>query len=169
MRSNLLHGATVAAILVTFVAPTGSSSAGEGPKELAYQVVDRNAEQMAKIGDSIYYFAELGMQEFESAPASVPGVLYHHWAAAVTPTSTIAHKGMVVGAKVLAASVLDLMTSAELRAKARAQFEDDTRDTKYFSLMPPDAKPPLDLNKAMMDQYRPAMSKFYLNATPRLQ
>lgn len=102
-----------------------------------------------------------------SFPASVPGILYHHWAAAVTPTSTIAHKGMVVGAKVLAASVLDLMTSAELRAKARAQFEDDTREMKHFSLLPPDANPPLDLNKAMMD--RPAMSRFYLNATPRLQ
>jgi aminobenzoyl-glutamate utilization protein B len=61
------------------------------------------------------------------------------------------------------------MTSAELRAKARAQFEDDTREMKYFSLLPPDANPPLDLNKAMMDQYRPAMSRFYLNATPRLQ
>jgi aminobenzoyl-glutamate utilization protein B len=87
----------------------------------------------------------------------------------VTPTSTIAHKGMVVGAKVLAASVLDLMTSAELRAQAQAQFEDDTKETKYFSLLPPDAKPPLDLNRAMMEKYRPAMSKFYLNATPRLQ
>jgi aminobenzoyl-glutamate utilization protein B len=102
-------------------------------------------------------------------PASVPGITYHHWAAAVTPTSTIAHKGMVVGAKVLAASVLDLMTSAELRAQAQAQFEDDTKETKYFSLLPPDAKPPLDLNRAMMEKYRPAMSKFYLNATPRLQ
>jgi aminobenzoyl-glutamate utilization protein B len=102
-------------------------------------------------------------------PASVPGINYHHWAAAVTPTSTIAHKGMVVGAKVLAASVLDLMMSPDLRTKAQAQFEDDTKETKYFSLLPSDAKPPLDLNKAMMDKFRPAMSKFYLNEAPRLQ
>src|ERR1700730_5922736 len=90
-------------------------------------------------------------------PASVPGINYHHWAAAVTPTSTIAHKGMVVGAKVLAASVLDLMMSPDLPTKAQAQFEDDTKETKYFSLLPSDAKPPLDLNKAMMDKFRPAM------------
>jgi aminobenzoyl-glutamate utilization protein B len=102
-------------------------------------------------------------------PASVPGINYHHWAAAVTPTSTIAHKGMVVGAKVLAASVLDLMMSPDLRTKAQAQFEDDTKETKYFSLLPSDAKPPLDLNKAMMDKFRPAMSKFYLNEAPRLR
>ncbi len=102
-------------------------------------------------------------------PASVPGILYHNWAAAVTPTSSIAHKGMVVGAKVLAASVLDLMTSPELRADARKQFDSDTQDSKYFTLMPPDAKPPLDLNRAMMEQFRPAMAKFYLNEHPKFQ
>jgi aminobenzoyl-glutamate utilization protein B len=64
---------------------------------------------------------------------------------------------------VIAASVLDLLTSPELRAAARKQFEEDTKETKYFSLLPPGAKPPLDLNKDIMDRYRPAMKKFYLN------
>jgi aminobenzoyl-glutamate utilization protein B len=102
-------------------------------------------------------------------PASVPGILYHHWAAAVTPTSSIAHKGMVVGAKVLAASVLDLMTSPELRADAKKQFDADTQDTKYFTLLPPEAKPSSDLNRAMMEQFRPAMAKSYLNEHPKFQ
>ena len=102
-------------------------------------------------------------------PASVPGILYHHWAAAVTPTSNIAHKGMVIGAKVLAASVLDLMTSPELRADAKKQFDTDTQDSKYFTLLPPEAKPPPDLNRAMMEQFRPAMSKLYLNEHPKFQ
>jgi aminobenzoyl-glutamate utilization protein B len=96
-------------------------------------------------------------------PSSAPGVLYHHWKAAVTPTSSIAHKGMVAGTKVLAASVLDLVTSADLLAKARAQFADDTKETKYFSLLPADAKPPLDLNREMMEKFRPEMRRFYLN------
>jgi aminobenzoyl-glutamate utilization protein B len=76
---------------------------------------------------------------------------------------SIAHKGAVVGAKVIAASVLDLLTSSELRTAAKKQFEEDTKETKYFSLLPPDAKPPIDLNKEIMDKYRPAMKKFYLN------
>jgi hypothetical protein len=76
---------------------------------------------------------------------------------------SIAHKGAVVGAKVMAASVLDLLTSPELLAAAKKQFEQDTKDTKYFSLLPPGAKPPVDLNKDIMDRYRTAMSKFYLN------
>lgn len=96
-------------------------------------------------------------------PSAIPGVQAHHWTAGIAPTMSIAHKGAVVGAKVMAASVLDLLTSAELLAAAKKQFEQDTKDTKYFSLLPPGAKPPVDLNKDMMDRYRPAMRQFYLN------
>src|SRR5690242_15421537 len=35
-------------------------------KQLAFDVVDRNAGQMALLSDSIFYFGELGMQEFET-------------------------------------------------------------------------------------------------------
>ena len=76
---------------------------------------------------------------------------------------SIAHKGAVVGAKVMAASILDLLTSAELRAAAKKQFDEDTKDMKYFSLLPPGAKPPLDLNREIMEKYRPEMRKFYLS------
>jgi aminobenzoyl-glutamate utilization protein B len=76
---------------------------------------------------------------------------------------SIAHKGAVVGAKVIAASALDLLTSAALRDAARKQFEQDTKETKYFSLLPEGAKPPIDLNKEIMEKYRPAMRKFYLD------
>jgi aminobenzoyl-glutamate utilization protein B len=100
-------------------------------------------------------------------PASVPGVNYHNWQAAVTPTSTIAHKGEVAGAKVLAASVLDLLTTPALLARAKDQFLQDTRDTPYFSLLPAEAKPPLELNREMMERFRPEMRKHYLNRMPR--
>src|SRR5262245_4937972 len=36
-------------------------------KQLAFDLIDRNAQQMADISDSIYYFGEIGMQEFESS------------------------------------------------------------------------------------------------------
>ncbi len=102
-------------------------------------------------------------------PASVPGIQYHEWHAAITPTSTIAHKGMVAGAKVLAASILDLMTMPELLQKAHAEFELATAATPYFPVLPADAKPPLDLNETTMAKYRTAMSAFYLHLSPRLQ
>jgi aminobenzoyl-glutamate utilization protein B len=100
-------------------------------------------------------------------PASVPGVTYHNWQAAVTPTSSIAHKGEVAGAKVLAASILDLLTSPELLQKSRAEFQEATRESPYFSLMPAEAKPPVDMNREMMEKYRPEMRKHYLNKMPR--
>src|SRR5947209_5985824 len=65
-------------------------------------------------------------------PASVPGIQYHEWKAAVTPVSSISHKGQVTGAKVLAASIIDLMTSPELLQKARAEFETESKKTPYF-------------------------------------
>jgi aminobenzoyl-glutamate utilization protein B len=102
-------------------------------------------------------------------PASVPGIQYHEWHAAITPTSTIAHKGMVAGAEVLAASVLDMMTTPELLQRAHAEFEEVTTKSPYFSVLPEDAKPPLDLDKEAMAKYRPAMSQFYLRLSPRLQ
>lgn len=102
-------------------------------------------------------------------PASVPGIGYHEWKAAVTPVSSISHKGQVVGAKVLAASIIDLMTSPELVQKARAEFETESKKTPYFSLLPADVQPPVDLNRADMEKYRPEMRKFYLNKPVRFQ
>jgi aminobenzoyl-glutamate utilization protein B len=102
-------------------------------------------------------------------PASVPGIQYHEWHAAVTPVSTISHKGQVAGAKVLAASIIDLMTSPGLLAKARAELEVESKKTPYFSLLPADAKPPVDLNRAEMEKFRPEMRKLYLDKTPRFE
>jgi aminobenzoyl-glutamate utilization protein B len=73
----------------------------------------------------------------------------------------------LTGAKVLAASIIDLMTTPELLQKARAEFEVESKKTRYFSLVPPDAKPDLELNRAEMEKYRAEMRKFYLDKTPR--
>jgi aminobenzoyl-glutamate utilization protein B len=81
----------------------------------------------------------------------------------VTPTSTIAHKGMVAGATAMAGSILDFLTKPELVKQARSEFEKATNDMKYFEVLPADAKPPLDLNKDTMERYRPEMNKFYLH------
>jgi len=80
------------------------------------------------IGD-ITWVVPTGTLRFLSV---VPGVQAHHWSAGITPTMSIAHKGAVVGAKVMAASVLDLLTSPELVAAAKKQFAEDTKDTNIF-------------------------------------
>src|ERR1700730_12397189 len=100
-------------------------------------------------------------------PSSVPGIEYHEWHAAITPVSSISHKGQGTGAKGLAASLIDLMTTPELLDKARAEFVEESKKTPYFSLLPPDLQPPIELNRAEMEKYRPEMHKFYLDKAPR--
>jgi aminobenzoyl-glutamate utilization protein B len=100
-------------------------------------------------------------------PASVPGIEYHEWHAAITPVSSISHKGQAAGAKVLAASIIDLLTSPELLEKARAEFLVESRKIPYFSLLPADTNPPVELNGAEMEKYRPEMRKLYLDKMPR--
>src|SRR3954469_21116382 len=99
--------------------------------------------------------------------AGIPGVSPHNWQAAVGKTGTIAHKGEVAGAKILAATILDLMTSPDLLQRVKDQFREDTQGTEYFSLLPADAKAPLDMNRETMERVRPAMRKSYLNKVPR--
>ena len=102
-------------------------------------------------------------------PSSVPGIQYHNWQAGVTPVSSIAHKGEVAGAKVLADTVLDLIETPALLQAAKTEFAAVTKATPYFSVVPDDAKPNLDINKPTMDRLRPAMAKFYRNTAPRYQ
>jgi len=125
----------------------------------------RQATSSNDNGD-VSWVVPAGMLNF---PASVPGIGYHEWKAAVTPVSSISHKGQVAGAKVLAASVIDLLSDPELLKKAHAEFEVESKKTPYFSLLPPGAQPALDLNRAEMEKYRPEMQKLYLNKTVRYQ
>jgi hypothetical protein len=46
--------------------------------------------------------------------------------------------------------------------KARDEFDDYAKSHHYKSFLPPDAKPPLDINEKLMSQYRPLMEEFYL-------
>ena len=36
-------------------------------KQFVFDIVDRNSKAIALLGDSIFYFAELGMQEFKTS------------------------------------------------------------------------------------------------------
>ena len=99
-------------------------------------------------------------------PSNIPGVSYHHWSAGVSLATSIAHKGAVAGAKAMAGSALDLFLEPGLVAKAKETFKEETGDTEYRPLLPPDQKPPLELNRDIMERYRPAMRDHYLKEKP---
>jgi aminobenzoyl-glutamate utilization protein B len=65
IRKSILQSVAVVFFVGTLTASALAES--ETAKVSANEVIERNAEQIAAIGDAVYYFGELGMQEFESA------------------------------------------------------------------------------------------------------
>lgn len=95
-------------------------------------------------------------------PANIPGVPFHHWAAAIAEAGSIAHKGTVAGAKVMAGSIIDLLTEPDLLAKAKETFKTEVAGSTYRPLLPAGQKPPVDLNADEMARFREQMKAHYL-------
>ncbi|MFC1556590.1 amidohydrolase [candidate division KSB1 bacterium] len=73
-------------------------------------------------------------------PLGSPG---HSWAVVCTGSHPIGHKGMLTAAKVMAATIIDLMTQPELLASVRSEWKEKTEGKPYKSPLPPDAVPPV--------------------------
>jgi aminobenzoyl-glutamate utilization protein B len=69
------------------------------------------------------------------------GTVVHHWAQTSCAAHPIGYKGMLVAAKVLAASTVDLLTDPATVKAARDEFRKTTEGKPYLSPLPPDAKP----------------------------
>ena len=95
-------------------------------------------------------------------PGQVPGSLSHHWSVTSANYGSAMWKGLNAGAKAMAACAIDLMTLPEELQKLRVEFEAYTKDHPYKSFLPPDAAAPLDLNKELMEKYRPRMEPTYI-------
>jgi aminobenzoyl-glutamate utilization protein B len=97
-------------------------------------------------------------------PSNIPGLPGHNWTDAIAMATPIAHKGVTAGAKVVAMTVLDLLTKPELVDQAWKYFREvQTKDRKYQPLISAEDKPAVYLNKRTMDTFRPEMRKFYYN------
>jgi aminobenzoyl-glutamate utilization protein B len=95
-------------------------------------------------------------------PANIPDLPGHHWANAISMATPIAHKGVVAGSKVMAMTLLDLMTRPDLLVQAKAYFKDvQNKDQHYMPMLTAADKPPITLNADIMAKYRPEMRKFY--------
>jgi aminobenzoyl-glutamate utilization protein B len=92
-------------------------------------------------------------------PGGVPGEISHHWSTVASGYGSAAWKGLNAGAKVIAGTALDLMTKPKLLEEIKNEFAAYSKNHPYKSFLPLGAKPPLDLNKELMDKYRNAMMK----------
>jgi aminobenzoyl-glutamate utilization protein B len=128
----------------------------------------RESRQTASSNDAgeVTWIVPTGRVTF---PANIPNIPNHHWAAGVAPATSIAHKGAVAGAKVLAASVVDFLMNPQLVEDAKITFKKETAGFEYKSFLPPDQKPPIHLNKEIMERYRPLLTKYYLKEKPKFE
>lgn len=98
-------------------------------------------------------------------PANVDGLPGHHWSSAMAMATPIAHKGSVAGAKAGAMTMLDLLLRPGLVDSARTYFREvQTRKVKYQPLIRPEDQPPIELNREILERYRPAMRPYYYDA-----
>jgi len=72
---------------------------------------------------------------------SAPG---HSWQNVASNGTSIGHKGTVFASKVMAGTVIDLLTDKKLLQAAKDEWARQMKDRIYVSPLPPDAKPPLD-------------------------
>ena len=82
----------------------------------------------------------------------VPGTPGHSWQATAAGGTTIGRKGMLLAAKVLAATAYDLYTNPEAIAAAKDEHARRVGKDGYQSLLVPGQKPPLDYRKAPVAQ-----------------
>jgi aminobenzoyl-glutamate utilization protein B len=87
-------------------------------------------------------------------PGTVPGAISHHWSNVAGNFGSAAWKGLNAGAKVMASTALDLLTKPKLLEEIKNEFAAYSKDHPYKSFLPEGAKPPLNLNKALMEKFR---------------
>jgi len=92
-------------------------------------------------------------------PGGVPGMIGHHWSAVSAYYGSAAWKGLNTGARVMAASAIDLLTKPDKLNKIKEEFKAYSADHPYKSFLPEDSNPPLDLNRELMDKFRSALEE----------
>lgn len=115
-----------------------------GPKDAAeirpFTVIPRGGLASTDVGDISWVTPTTSM----SAATWVPGTVAHTWQAVAAGGMSIGHKGMMVAAKTIALSAIDLFRNPSLVAKAKAELlERRGSDFEYLPLLG-DRDPPLN-------------------------
>lgn len=151
----------------TELAQTLQTAAGVMPSGLATKVVKSTGPSVQKpsANDSGDVSWKVPMAKFYF-PSNIPQIDFHHWAAGVALATSIAHKGVVAGARVLSGAVLECLMKSDLVAAARTSFAHEIGPLQFKSMLPPDQRPPVELNKETMNKFRTLMKRHYVSQRP---
>jgi aminobenzoyl-glutamate utilization protein B len=98
-------------------------------------------------------------------PGNIPGMIGHHWSSGIAMATPIAHKGATAGAMAHAMTAIDLLLKPQILAEARKYFAEQTKTTKWKSLIPASTKAPVYLNKEKMEKFSPELKKLRYDPT----
>ncbi|HTH57966.1 MAG TPA: amidohydrolase [Cyclobacteriaceae bacterium] len=97
-------------------------------------------------------------------PSNIPNLPGHHWSNAISMATPIAHKGILVGAKAEAMTLVDLFLNPKLLSDAWDYFKNvQTKDLKYEPFISDKDVPATFLNKEIMGTFKPQLKNFYYN------
>ena len=101
-----------------------------------------------------------------SYPSNVPGMIPHHWSSTIAMATPIAHKGATAGAKVVAATLLDLLGNERLRADAWEYFREEQRaESEYSPFIGTDDAPAIEKNASTMAEFKDRLRPLYYDAS----
>ncbi len=79
---------------------------------------------------------------------------WHNWGITRCAGDTMGQKSMDCAAKVISMTAIDLICCPEILEKAQNEWKERLGGRKYECLLPDEMKPPIHLNKDVMDKYR---------------
>ncbi len=95
-------------------------------------------------------------------PSNIPGTPGHNWADGIAMATPIAHKGVVNGSKVVASTLIDMLTNPKIITDAWDYHKNvQTKDVKYIPFVEKNTPPATFLNTKIMEQFRPQLKKYY--------
>lgn len=97
-------------------------------------------------------------------PSNIPGTPGHSWADAIAMATPIAHKGVIAGSKVMASTLVDMLTNPKIIQDAWTYFKDvQTNNVQYTPFITANDAAPIHLNKKIMTEFVPQLKNFYYN------
>jgi aminobenzoyl-glutamate utilization protein B len=95
-------------------------------------------------------------------PSNIEGGTGHHWSSAMAMATPIAHKGATAGAKVVAATMLDLIQDEALVDDAWKYFrEEQTANETYVPFISEDDEPAIEKNAEIMNLYKDRLREYH--------
>lgn len=95
-------------------------------------------------------------------PSNIGSLGGHNWRNTIAMATPLAHKGSVIGGKVIARTMIDLLLNPELIEDANKYFNEvQLKDTTYVPFISAAEKPAIEKNVDIMAKFKPLLKDFY--------